>query len=219
MSGIMAVLAGMGSGEPPVFVSASSAERTTNGTTLIIPAPASIADGDRMYVLLSSDANSSPISAVGSGWSSVGAYDASDQHMIVLSKTAASESGSYTFTFSGGGSPDAKWGGAIVVYRGGLGLTDTVGTFTLTVGPGANTTGASITPTANGTLLFFGARTADSAMSVVATPAGMTQRVVDFDQPARFVYDLSPQAASATGTKTLEWNNNQKTIGALVQIA
>jgi len=211
----MAVLAGMGSGEPPVFVSASSAERTTNGTTLTIPAPASIANGDRMYVVLSSDDANPVTTATLAGWSSVGAYNAGGYHMLVLSKTAASESGSYTFVFSGIG---AKWGGAIVVYRGGVGATDTVGTFTLTVGPFANTTGAPITPTANGTLLFFGARTADDATSVVTAPAGMTQRVVDFDQPARFVYDLSPQAASATGTKTLVWNNSRPSVGALVQI-
>ncbi len=218
MSGIMAVLAGMGINPPPAFVSASSAERTTNGTTLAITTPTGIETGDRLYVVLASDAGATVTAAASSGWSLVGRYNGSDRHMLIYSRTATgSEPASYTFTFSGTGDVSAIWGGAIVVYRGGQGVTDTVGTFTLSVGGGANTIGAPITPTANGTLLFFGARPKNTG-SLGTAPAGMTQRVLDTSQPARFVYDLSPQAAEATGQKTFVWADNEDTIGVLVQI-
>jgi len=214
MTGVLSVLAGL-SPRPLTFVSSSSAELTTNGTSLTITAPAGILNGDRMYVVLNSDANETTSTATLAGWTSVGAYNANNEHMLILSKTASSESGSYTFLFNG----TAQWGGAIVVYRGGQGLTDVVGTFTLTTGGSANiTTGASITPTTTGTLLFFGVRLSDAAITVTTPPVGMTSRILDIDRPARFVYDLALQAATATGTKTLTWSNSRSTIGVLVQI-
>lgn len=214
MSGIMTALFGAGSASALAFVSSSSFEATNNVTSLTIPAPAGITLGDRMYVVLSCSVNDPVVTATLTGWTSVAASDAVGRHMLIYSKTATgSEPANYTFVFSGGGS---RWGGAIVAYRGGQGLTDTIGAFTVTTSA-PTITGASITPTAIGTLLFFGSRPNDQS-AISSGPAGMTQRVLDGDQPARFVYDLALQPASATGAKTFTWNNNREGVGILVQI-
>jgi hypothetical protein len=81
----------------------------------------------------------------------------------------------------------------------------------------ADTT-ASITPTLPGTLLaWFGVD--DNTSTVVTPPAGMTQRHYSGNSDiSSATYELSPQPAAATGTKTIVWSSSGQPVSLLFQL-
>lgn len=175
----------------PTFVSSSINRTTTAGNT--VTAPTGIQNGDLLVaVLFNTDPTAEPIT-LPSGWSRLTETETADSYFVLATKTAASESGSYTFTFDVSATNTA----AILVYRNATRI-NTVGTFT------AGTTAPAITPTYAGTLV--GAFAVESGRSVSTAPSGMTQRAVyDASIPSLAVFDQSNQPAASTGTKSVTW--------------
>ena len=191
----------------PEFVSASTGQ-VASGASLIISAPAGLADGDLLFAVLVGGVANQTIS--GSGWTSEASRQASS--FAVLSKIAAASDANYTFTFSN--SANAK-GGAIVCYRNDP-IIDIIGSITGTT----STTGVapSVSPSRAGVLLGFFSGT--GTVTIVTPPSGMTQRALQGTGNAKAaVYELTPSPPGATGTRSIVWSSSTTVNSMLSQIA
>lgn len=180
----------------PTFVSSSVNRSTGTGNT--VTAPSGIQNGDLLVaVLFNVDPNAEPIT-LPSGWSRLTETETANNYFVLATKTAASESGNYTFTFDQAAANSI----AILVYRNAT-RVNTVGTFGNA--SSATATAASITPTYTGTLCAMFANETSSTVST--PPAGFTQRALQSGTTAAMgVYDLANQAASATSAASLVWS-------------
>lgn len=192
----------------PTFVSSSINRTTTAGNT--VTAPTGIQDGDLLVAIGYS--SSTGLTVTPPTGFAIQYTDTTNSSMFVAVKTAASESGNYTWTWSSAVNNNV----AILVYRNATAL-NTQGAKTYSAAS-ATGTGATITPTYTGTLVAaFGV---SSNLSVSTPPTGMTQRAAQTaSNPSFVIYDLAEQAASATGDKTITWSaSNQNTSSLLLQI-
>lgn len=180
----------------PTFVSSSINRTNTVGNT--VTAPSGIQNGDLLVaVLFNVDPTAEPIT-LPSGWSRLTETETANNYFVLATKTAASESGNYTFTFN----QAAVNSIAILVYRNAT-RVNTVGTFKNA--SSATATASSITPTYAGTLCAMFANETNSTVST--PPAGFTQRALQSGTTAAMgVYDLANQAASATSAASLVWS-------------
>jgi hypothetical protein len=193
----------------PVFVSSSVARVSTSSNT--VTAPTGIQDGDLLVaVIFNSSENADPIT-LPSGWSMLFENDATNNYFVLARKTAASESGNYTFGF---GSSTANTI-AILVYRNATQI-NTTGTLNRQAST-ATGTASSIAPTFRGSLCAFFAN--ETARTVATAPSGMTQRA---DQtavaPAIAVYDSAPEEALATGDRSIVWSGTGTLASILFQV-
>lgn len=207
---MLARMAAIGAaGRPqPTFVSSSINRVAVAANT--VTAPSGIQNGD-LLVAIGYASNAGLTVTPPTGFS-IQYTDTTNSSMFVAVKTAASESGNYTWTWSSAVNNNV----AILVYRNATAL-NTQGAKTYSAAS-ATGTGATITPTYTGTLVAaFGV---SSNLSVSTPPTGMTQRAAQTaNNPSFVIYDLAGQAASATGDKTITWSaSNQNTSSLLLQI-
>jgi len=191
------LLGGAAAARPqPTFVSSSINRTTTAGNT--VTAPTGIQNGDLLVaVLFNTDPTAGPIT-LPSGWSRLTETETANNYFVLATKTAASESGNYTFTFDQAAANSV----AILVYRNAT-RVNTVGTFGNAAS--ATATAASITPTYTGTLCAMFSNETSSTVST--PPAGFTQRALQSGTTAAMgVYDFANQAASATSAASLVWS-------------
>lgn len=192
----------------PTFVSSSVSRTTTAGNT--VTAPTGIQDGDLLVaVLFNVDPTAEPIT-LPSGWSRLTETETANNYFVLATKTAASESGNYTFTFDQAAANSI----AILVYRNAT-RVNTVGTFGNA--SSATATAASITPTYTGTLCAM--FTNETSSTVSTQPSGFTQRALQSGTTAAMgVYDLANQAASATSAASLVWSASGQVAAIQFQV-
>lgn len=71
------------------------------GSSAVIPAPASVQDGDLMVAIIGSDVAGDTISAAPAGWTKqIAESSTSAETLVCYTKVASSESGTYTFTWT-----------------------------------------------------------------------------------------------------------------------
>lgn len=194
-------------GTLPEFV--SSRVNRVSATSNTVTAPTGIQNGDLLIALTYMGASTTVTPP--SGFSQIYAEYASNPFFSVNVKTAASESGNYTFTASASGNFTV----VMLVYRnatrvntlGGINRASSTDT----------ATALSITPSFRGVLLA--AFSHSSTATISTPPSGMTQRAAP---PASAVYatvyELSPQEAAATDNKTLVWGSSGNVSGVQLQI-
>lgn len=197
---------------PPSFVSSSSNDRGSGTPAISVTAPTGIADGDVLYAIVFSGFSAAAAATI-TGFSQIAFDNSAAPTITVLKKTAASESGAYSVAETTAGVASA----AILVYRGGLGTEDVVGTISRISSGTATNAAPSLTALTRGILLaFFGK--AVGSNTVTTPPSGMTLRASKFTNYNLVVYDLS-QSAGATGSETVVWTNATGAGGAqLLQI-
>lgn len=187
-----------GGGTLPEFIS-SSTNAVGLSASNTVTAPTGIQNGDILIAYGALQGSSETISSYPSGFIQIMSSANSALSSFCAYKVAASESGNYTFTWS----TNKENRITILVYRNAtrintVGIPETVSTTDTSVAP-------SITPSFQGVLLSFFANRAGSK-TVGTAPSGMTQRAfANTGQPSLAAYDLRPQNATATGTKTLVW--------------
>ncbi len=181
----------------PTFVSSSINRVTTAGNT--VTAPTGIQNGD-LLVAIGKNVNSSITFTLPTGFVYVFFNNTTDNSYFIATKVAASESGNYTFTSSSSANNTV----AILVYRNAT-RCNTIGNLSRTVSTETQTA-SEITPTYSGTLLAaFGC---ENNRTVTTAPSDMTQRATQTaNSPTFVIYDQSPQAATATGDKSLTWSS------------
>lgn len=214
MSAKEVLMAAAGAALPlPEFVSSS---RNTTGNTgfITLAAPSGIQDGDLLVALIYADDSGASCRVDGppSGFVTIFQDTSANPAFSVHTKTAASESGTYTFDFSS--SVNASMG-AMLVYRNANRVNTLSG---INRDAGGTATALSITPSLMGILLA--SFTNGSTATISTPPSGMTQRVAAGSPYGKghTVYELSPQASVATGNKTLVWNASGNVSGSQLQI-
>jgi hypothetical protein len=195
----------------PEFVSSSTNRVTTAGNT--VTAPSGIQNGDLLVAVGFHITNGLTITPP-TGFNPLYLEGTSANTVFIATKVASSESGDYAFTWSGTAASNTI---AILVYRNAT-RVNTAGTIARTSGsPTATLTASAITPTYEGVLLAFFAN--ETARTVSTAPSAMTQRALQTaNAPAFGLYDLNPQAASDTGTKSITWSGTGTQAALLFQV-
>lgn len=191
----------------PTFVSSSTSRGTNAANT--VTAPTSIQDGDLLIAVGLHNSNSQAMTPP-TGFSVIYLDNGGSNSTFIATKTASSESGNYTFTWTGNGNNTL----AMLVYRNAT-RVNTIGA--ITAASSNTSTAASITPSYFGTLcgLFVN----ESTATVTTAPSGMTQRALHTaNSPSLGVYDLSNQAPTATSAYSLVWSGTGSNIGIQFQV-
>lgn len=191
----------------PKFISSSINQSA--GSTNLVTAPTGIQNGDLLVAVGYSRVPAVTVTPP-SGFNVINTSSGSLQTLFVATKTASSETGDYTFTWSA----TAEKVVAVLVYRN-ASRVNTVGALGTTIT--ATGTAPSITPSYRGVLAaVFGIQ---GSKAVNTAPSGMTQRAVQTaSRPNFVVYDQSPQEASVTGDKSLVWGGADDTASFLFQV-
>jgi hypothetical protein len=188
----------------PEFVSTSNGS-SSSSTTVTVTAPAGIQNGDLLIAYGRAPGGNFRFNALAPGFSLVWTNGGVD---FIATKTAANESGNYTFT----GSNSAGYTVVMLVYRnarqvntlGELGIADDMSGFTL----------PAITPTFRGVLCAL-----SRGGTITSGPSGMTLRVNNVSSTYKiYLYDQSPQEASSSGTRSVTFNAASIAAGFLFQI-
>jgi hypothetical protein len=201
-----ALLAGGGVAFPE-FVSAGSVQRVSSASSITVPAPTSRPDGSKIIIVLFATSVAT-VSSAPSGFNQVFFNNSTLNTFAVYEKTASAESGDYTFTWS----TSVRSSGVALAYS-------VVGSFTVGAGARVNDTvsvASSISPTLQGVLLQMFATEVTSTVSVA--PSGTSRALFTANDPSLAIYEISPQAAGATGTKQITWGTKGDTFALLIQL-
>ena len=177
------------------FVSYNNSSTAQSGATVVIPAPAGIADGDILLALIANDDPATFGTITGPGWTYVdNIRDASYFNVGLLWKRAASESGSYTFTT--GDANFVSCTGAIAAYRGFKTSGSPINAYSNTEYSTSDTIlrAAGITTTAATWLIQFGW----SYGRTFTPPTNFTERM-DVTTTEGISYDLNDMSQPSTG--------------------
>lgn len=190
----------------PTFVSSSS--NRVNASTNTVTAPSGIQNGDLLVAVIFSDVTGPDTVTVPAGWS-LNYFTSVGDVLGVATKTAASESGNYTFTFSSSVTNTI----GILVYRNAT-RVNTIGVSRVS---STIATAPSITPTYAGVLCAV--FTTENSSTISSAPA-LTQRLTQLSVvPSMAIYEQSPQAASATSSYALTWSGaSNNVVGMQLQI-
>ena len=180
-------------------------------TSLTIPKPAGVADGDVMVAVV--DVKVAPTVTKPAGWNLLSTTpNGTNFRQLVYTKTVTGgEPASYQWTFN----ERRAASGGIVAYSG-VDAADPVETFTAGSASSASITAPSAT-TANDGAMVVGAFSIANA-SAIAPPAGMTERgeIASKTKVKTEVADYVQTPAGATGAKTATAGAATANIGQLI---
>lgn len=198
----------------PLFI-ASESNGVTSATSITISKPAGATVGDLMIAIIWTTGNDFTGLA---GWTLVGSDGTGNGRWGVWARTVdGSEGSSFTFSLL---STNTWRNGSILLYRGGIGAVDVIGTETETSSTTV-ATAASLTASHAGTLLA--AYWSDgNSRTESAAPSGMVQRALSSGGSIRTTAVYDQTAASPTGataSKTLTWSGTSANVaGFQIQI-
>lgn len=205
-SGAISIQSFYGTAAVPTFVEASIGSR--GGSSSVVPALASVQNGDLIIGIVMNGTSGRTFTAP-AGFSSVTSYNAVGPSAAIFTKTASSESGTYTFTASGAGGTQAN----ILVYS--PASVHLAGSWNNA--NSATQTALSISPSVGGVLIAAFAFKTNT--TVTTPPSGMTQRAFfNTTASSNAQYELSPSPSGTTGNKSIVWNNADDGTNILLQI-
>ncbi|WP_306926939.1 phytase [Arthrobacter globiformis] len=191
--------------------SVSQATNTAASTTLSIPKPANVAQGDVLVSCLSLNGGSVTATGAPAGWTRLAAVTAiANPKVYGYYKVAtASESASYSWTTT-----STTSGGGIARYSGASGL-DTAATSASGAAASAGTVPAVTATAANAMLV--GCMSVNSASVTLTSPAGMTQAVEAGARRFEIADGIQP-IAGPSGAKTWNFSAAREWAGWLVAL-
>lgn len=197
----------MGGKSRPEFISASQA--VDPDANVVVNRPAGIVAGDFLvaffHVQTSTDSPSLP-----SGWTPVFTDFTANPRLLVCTKIAATEPGTYTFALASGTSYKNV---SILAYRGAASIS--VGAIARASAV-ATVDAPSITGTGGTLILASFAQT--PTLAITSFPAGMTNRVpATSAMPRVGVYD-GPSPSGSTGIKTVTWAGSATLSAILAEV-
>lgn len=206
---MLARLATFGGSERPLPTFVSSSGNQIKATTNTVSAPTGIQNGD-LLIAVGINVSTGYDVTLPTGFSIASLENQTANSVFLATKIASSESGGYSFVWSGTATDNVI---TILVYRNATRI-NTIGSSTRAT----QTTGtaSSITPTYAGVLCAFFAN--EAAATISTAPSGMTQRAAFGSSPSSAVYDLSPQAATATSAKSLVWSASGTVVSFQFQV-
>jgi hypothetical protein len=215
VTGIVTESLGAAAGATPTFVEYE--DHYAGGSSAIIPAPGSVEDGDLMIAIIGSDVSGDTISSAPAGWTKKisESNDGCCGTIVCYTKTASSESGTYTFTWT---SSDPS-GGFMFVLRGGA--WDTSGTVNGTVASTSHVLPDITTSSDNCLLLQCLIANWNSGYSVTAEGDGTVSENTAHGGTAGFTHGSAYEEqadAGATGTRTWTYGSSRNYNGYLISI-
>jgi myo-inositol-hexaphosphate 3-phosphohydrolase len=202
---------GTGAGSGIVRESVSQALNTTASTTLSIPKPANVIQGDLLVGCLSLNGGTVTATGVPAGWTRLAAVTtiANPKVYGYYKVATASESASYLWTTT-----STTSGGGIARYSGASGL-DTVATSATGAAASSGTVPAVTTTTSNAMLV--GCMSVNSSSATLTSPAGMTQAVETGARRLEVADGIQPITGSS-GAKTWTFSAAREWAGWLVAL-
>jgi myo-inositol-hexaphosphate 3-phosphohydrolase len=200
-----------GTGSTIVRESVSQATNTTAGTTLTIPKPANVVQGDLLVSCVALNGGTIGTTGAPAGWTRLAAVTtiANPKVYGYYKVATASEPASYAWTTT-----STTSGGGIGRYSGASGL-DTAATSATGAAASAGTVPAVTTTTANAMLV--GCMSVNSSSATLTSPAGMAQAVETGAR--RFeLADGIQAAAGPSGTKRWTFSSAREWAGWLVAL-
>ena len=200
-----------GPGSGIVRESVSQATNTAARTTLTVPKPANVAQGDLLVSCLALNGGSITAAGVPAGWTRLAAVTtiANPKVYGYYKVATASEAASYSWTTT-----STTGGGAIARYSGASGL-DTAATSASGAAKSSGTVPAVTTTTAKAMLV--GCMSVNSSSATLAPPAGMVQAVETGAR--RFeIADGIQAIAGPSGAKTWTFSAAREWAGWLVAL-
>jgi myo-inositol-hexaphosphate 3-phosphohydrolase len=200
-----------GGGSGIVRESLSQATNTAASTTLTVPKPANVAQGDLLVSCLALNGGSITATGVPAGWTRLAAVTTiSNPKVYGYYKVAtASESASYSWTTT-----STTSGGAIARYSGASGL-DAAATSASGAAKASGTVPAVTSTTANAMLV--GCMSVNSSSATLASPAGMAQAVETGARRFEVADGIQP-TAGPSGAKTWTFSAAREWAGWLVAL-
>ncbi|MHA7178810.1 phytase [Arthrobacter sp. MDB2-24] len=198
-------------GSSIVRESVSEAANTTASTTLTIPKPANVAQGNLLVSCLSLNGGSIATTGAPAGWTRLAAVTiiANPKVYGYYKVATASEPASYSWTTT-----STTSGGGIARYSGASGL-DTAATSATGTAASSGTVPAVTSTTANAMLV--GCMSVNSGSVTLTSPGGMAQAVETGAR--RFeIADESQPSAGSSGAKTWSFSAVREWAGWLVAL-
>ncbi len=200
--------AGLSSLKTPKMFDAQTGT-ATGSASIVIPAP-SVADGDLMIAFLLTTSGSATMGSGPLGWIRL-TTGSSSIRTEVWYKYALSESGTYTWTWSGTGN---LFGGLLTWKNGGVPIAGAI-----TNGTSSTTTAAAITIGALSAVAGMFGNGTNGTTSVSTPPVGMTLKAFENGtQPECNLYEVDGAAAGTFGPETAVWGSSSSTSGLLVEV-
>jgi hypothetical protein len=193
----------------PTFIGSSTLRSTS--ATPTVTAIANVQAGDLLIAFIVNSNQAATFDGSSDGWTLRATNTGAANVWYLLTKVATGSEASYLFRVSTG-----TLTLSVLAYRGCEPCQVQVGTTTFA--NSATQTGASITASNQGTLLFYSY--VESASTVTTAPSGMTQRVAQTaNSPSASVYELANVSqTTVTGDKTIVYSTSGQGAGVLVQI-
>jgi hypothetical protein len=206
------------------FRSASTAANGAAPTSLAVPKPAGVVDGDLLvaFVCISADQT---IATVPSGWTTIdtqatGSATGDCRHAAYW-KAAASEGASWTWGFSAG----ADCAAAAVAYTGQAAAPVDTSAARLMAGSTTDHTAPSVTTSSDTVaVMAYGTNPFYNGDTTFTVPSGLTVRAEadpgsgTTNRAVLKVFDLATTGATPTGTKTTTLNNSAKGVAFTVGV-
>lgn len=196
----------------PTFIG-SNAVRGSAGSAVTVTAISNVQAGDLLIAFIVYATSGATPTNTDAGWTLRSTNSGLQTAWALLTKVATGSEASYIFQPSSGASSVS-----VLAYRGCEPCQVQVGT--TTYANSATQTGASITASNQGTLLFFSANELGT-LTITTAPTGMTQRsFVTSGSPSAAVYELANVSqGTVTGNKTIVYSGvSADGLGVLVQI-
>lgn len=169
----------------------SNYTNNTSSDNVTVTAPSGIQDGDLLIAFgFTNDSSTGTPSC--SGFT----LDADNEYSFVMSKIASSESGNYTFNWTG---TSFNVSISLSVYRGASNIA--VGSFG--GGVSSTATAPSMTATSGGIIAYFGM---DGSRTTSSTITDYTRRITTSGSSSQASYDNLSVPSGSTGNKTITWN-------------
>jgi len=194
------------------FISSSSVDGGS-GTSITLPAPSGIENGDLLVAITGSQRTVSAYTQP-SGFSTIFTRSASDVSLYIATKVANNESGNYTFTLTASTSPNTS--GVMLLFRGvNTGKSVQVGAFTYRTGS-STITASEINRVDSGYLLgVFGAR---ESRTITTPPSDMSELQTELSGAFRIAtYGQSPSPSGLSGSRSMTWSGD-RLFGMLLQL-
>jgi hypothetical protein len=202
----------------PRFRAVDTGNLAAAGTTLTIPVPRNVADGQLLIMVVSLRGGSGVTGFACTGWTSLlSSNQSTNVQLNVLYRLAASEPASYAPTWTGSNLAV----GTIMAISGWDGVAPTITSQANTGSPSA-ATAPTITPSRSPSLLLMITGVSAGITLFTANPA-LTKRIdakstAGASNTALAIADEAIRYQAATGTRTMAMSGTGNNIGAAVSI-
>lgn len=194
----------------PAFIASSQVSNSSSSTTLVIPKPSGVMEGDILLAFVATAGSTSRTWAGDSGWAQLAQSNQGPNLRVAYKIASGSEGSSYTFVVS---SPSIL-GGCILAYRGAA--YDKVGSIASPVG--SPLVIPEIVVSSDDSILIAAGFAAGVAPATFAVPTGMTSRALNNGSNPVFRVCDANVGSGPTGNRSMPLVTGDYVCGVMLSI-